>query len=184
MTLTTDESDIWLGAEDWAEAFAAPDPDTPHNEAREQIWEELLTILVDKRGEHFDADGVEDGSADVLRGALEQDKDLRARFNRAWLLVEAADLVGDLWSVPAYLRACAPWLGPDDVRRLQRADAKAWTVSDLPLLDAARQRLGDPEVSRRQRRRAAARAVEREQMAMVVERTFARSAATSTERVW
>ena len=169
MTLTTDGSDIWLGADDWAEAFAAPDPDTPHNEAREQIWEELLTILVDKRGEHFDADGVDDGSADVLRQALEQDKELRATFNRAWLLVEATDLVGDLWSVPAYLRACAPWLSSDDVQRLQRADATAWTVSDLPLLDAARQRLGDPEVSRRRRRRAAARAAEREQMAMVVE---------------
>ena len=169
MTLTTDGSDIWLSADDWAEAFGAPDPDTPHNEAREQIWEELLTILVDKYGEHFDADGVDDGSADVLRGSLEQDEELRATFNRAWLLVEATDLVGDLWSVPAYLRACAPWLSPDDVQRLQRADAQAWTVSDLPLLDAARQRLGDPEVSRRQRRHAAARAAEREQMAMVVE---------------
>ena len=31
-------------------------------------------------------------------------------FNRAWPLLEAADLVGDLWSVPAYLRRCAPWL--------------------------------------------------------------------------
>ena len=29
---------------------------------------------------------------------------------RAWPLLEAADVVGDLWSVPAYLRRCAPWL--------------------------------------------------------------------------
>ena len=72
-------------------------------------------------------------------------RELRATFNRAWPLLEAADLVGDLWSVPAYLRRCAPWLSPDDVRKLQRDDAQAWTVSDLPLLDAARQRLGDPE---------------------------------------
>ncbi len=120
MTVTTDVADIWLGTDDWIEAFGAPDPETPHNEAREQIWEELLTILVDKYGEHFDADGVDDGSADVLRGALEQDEELRTTFNRAWLLVEATDLVGDLWTVPAYLRACAPWLSPDDVQRLQR----------------------------------------------------------------
>ena len=59
---------------------------------------------------------------------------------------------------------CAPWLEPDEVRRLQRADAQAWTVSDLPLLDAARQRLGDPEASRRRRRHEAAVAAEREQM--------------------
>ena len=167
MTVTTDRSDIWLSAEDWIEAFAAPDPDTPHNEAREQIWEELLTILVDKHDPDDDDD--DDGSADLLRTSLQQDRELRATFNRAWLLVEATDLVGDLWSVPAYLRMCAPWLSPEDVQRLQRGDAQAWTVSDLPLLDAARQRLGDPEVSRRRRRHAAARAAEREQMDMVVD---------------
>ena len=55
--------------------------------------------------------------------------------------------------MPAYLRKCAPWLSRDEVAKLQRADAQAWTVSDLPLLDAARQRLGDPEASRRKRRR-------------------------------
>jgi hypothetical protein len=88
---------------------------------------------------------------------------------RAWPLLDAADLVGDLWSVPAYLRMCAPWLGPDQVQQLQRRDAQAWTVSDLPLLDAARQRLGDPEASRRKRRHDAEVAAEREQMARVVD---------------
>ena len=71
--------------------------------------------------------------------------------------------------MPAYLRMCAPWLSPDDVRQLQREDAQAWTVSDLPLLDAARQRLGDPEASRRKRRHDAAVAAERERMARVVD---------------
>jgi superfamily I DNA/RNA helicase len=42
-------------------------------------------------------------------------------------------------------------------------------VSDLPLLDAARQRLGDPEASLRQRRHDAAVAAEREQRAQVVD---------------
>ncbi|MEV1003204.1 RNA polymerase recycling motor ATPase HelR [Nonomuraea sp. NPDC050202] len=162
MTVTTHWSDIWLGADDWAEAFAAPDPGTPHNEARDQIWEELLTILTDK---HDD----EDISPDLLRKSLLQNRELLQTFNRAWPLIEAADLVGDLWSVPAYLRMCAPWLSPDDIRRLQRADAHAWTVSDLPLLDAARQRLGDPEASRRRRRQEAALAAERERMSHVVD---------------
>ena len=103
-----------------------------------------------------------DASADLLRRSLQQNRELLTTFNRAWPLLEATDLVGDLWSVPAYLRRCAPWLGPDDVRQLQRADAQAWTVSDLPLLDAARQRLGDPEASRRRRRQEAAVAAERE----------------------
>jgi DNA helicase IV len=161
MTVETDWSDIRLSAEDWAEAFDAAEPGTPHNEAREQIWEELLTILMDK---HDD-----DVSPDLLRKSLQRNDELRATLNRAWTLVEAAELVGDLWSVPAYLRKCAPWLRPDDVQRLQRKDPQAWTVSDLPLLDAARQRLGDPEASRRGRRHDAALAAEREQMDQVVD---------------
>ena len=90
-------------------------------------------------------------------------------FGRAWPLLDYTDLVGDLWTVPAYLRMCAPWLNPDDVKKLQRQDPRAWTVSDLPLLDAARQRLGDPETSRRKRRQDAALAAERELMDRVVD---------------
>ncbi|MBF9128761.1 AAA family ATPase [Plantactinospora sp. S1510] len=161
MAVTTDSSDIWLSADDWAEAFGAPEPGTPHNEARDQIWEELLTILMDK----YDGDE----SPDLLRRSLERNKELRTACSRAWPLLDAADIVGDLWSVPAYLRKCAPWLSPDDARKLRRTDAQAWTVSDLPLLDAARQRLGDPEASRRQRRHDAAVATERERMARVVD---------------
>jgi hypothetical protein len=161
MTVETHWSGIWLSAGDWAEAFEAPEPGTPHNEARDQILAELLTILIDSH------DG--DVPADLLRKSLLQDKELIRTLNHPWPLLEAADLVGDLWSVPSYLRKCAPWLSPDDVRRLQREDAQAWTVSDLPLLDAARQRLGDPGASRRKRRHDAAVAAEREQMARVVD---------------
>lgn len=161
MTIATHWSDIWLSADDWAEAFEAPGPGTPHNEARDQIWEQLLTILVDKH------DG--DEPAGLLRRSLLRNRELRTAFNRAWPLLDAADLVGDLWSVPAYLRKCGPWLSPDDARKLQRGNAQAWTVSDLPLLDAARQRLGDPEASRRKRRHDAAVAAERARMARVVD---------------
>lgn len=47
MTVETDWGDGYLSAADWAEAFEAPDPGTPHNEARSQVWESLLDILVD-----------------------------------------------------------------------------------------------------------------------------------------
>src|SRR5215510_3789510 len=161
MTVETPWSDIWLSADDWAEAFDAPDPGTPHNEARDRIVEELLAILIDKH------DG--DVPADQLRKSLLQNRELLVALNRAWPVIDPADLVGDLWSVPAYLRLCAPWLSPEEVQRLQRADAHAWTVSDLPLLDAARQRLGDPQASRRKRRQEAAVAAERERMARVVD---------------
>jgi hypothetical protein len=164
MVVETHWSDIALSAADWAEAFESPDPGTPHNEARDQVWEELLTILVDN---HHHADV--DVSPDLLRRSLRQHAELAETFNRAWPLLEYTDLVGDLWSVPAYLSMCAPWLKPDEVQKLQRRDAHAWTVSDLPLLDAARQRLGDSEASRRRRRQQAVVAAERAQMDRVVD---------------
>ncbi|PUA79279.1 AAA family ATPase [Nocardioides currus] len=163
MEVETHWADVWLGADDWAEAFEAPAPGTPHNEARDEVWEALVTILVDKH----EAD--EDVSPELVRRSLAQNADLTSAFAKAWPIIEASDLVGDLWEVPAYLRMCAPWLTADEVRLLQRRDARAWTVADLPLLDAARQRLGDPETSRRRRRHEAAVAAERAQMDRVVD---------------
>jgi DNA helicase IV len=162
ITVQTHWSDIWLSPDDWAEAFDTREPGTAHNDARGEVWEELLTILVDKH------DG-DDVAADLLRKSLLQNRKLLTTFSRAWPLLEAADVVGDLWSVPAYLRLCAPWLSPDDIQALQREDAQAWTVSDLPLLDAARQRLGDPAAARQKRRRDAAVVAEREHMSRVVD---------------
>ncbi|MFH8383305.1 RNA polymerase recycling motor ATPase HelR [Kitasatospora sp. NPDC018058] len=164
MAVTTHWSDLWLSAEDWVEAFDAPDPGTPHNEAREQIWDELVTILMDKLGQDD-----EEVSPELFRRSLRQDRELVETLNRAWPLLDATDLVGDLWSVPAYLRMCAPHLAPEEVRKLQRKHApQAWTVADLPLLDAARQRLGDREATLRRRRHQASVAAERERMADVI----------------
>ncbi len=42
MEVETPWSDIWLSGADWAEAFESADPGTPHNEARDQVWDELL----------------------------------------------------------------------------------------------------------------------------------------------
>ena len=164
-TVQTDASDVRLTADDWAEAFEAPDPGTPHNEGRDRVWDELLTILEGK----YDGDD----DPELLRRSLDRNRDLLTTFNRAWPLLDATDLVGDLWSVPAYLRKCAPWLTPEEVRGLQRADAHAWTASDLPLLDVARRRLGDPEASRRRRRQRATVAAERERMAGVIDELIA-----------
>ena len=160
MTISTPWDDVRLTPEDWADAFDAPAPGTPHDEAREQVRDELVEILV---GRHDDA------PPDLLRRWLERDGQLRAALDRAWPLLDAADVVADLWSVPAYLRRCAPRLRPEDVRRLQRADARAWTTSDLPLLDAARHRIGDAGAARRARRREAVAAAERERRRGVVD---------------
>jgi hypothetical protein len=165
MSVETPWSDIWLGPDDWAEAFGAVAPGTPHNDAREQVWEELLTILVEKH------DG--DEPADLVRRSLAQHRDLRTALHRAWPLLEATDLVGDLWSVPAYLHKCAPYLSREEIQSLQRTDPQAWTTADLPLLDAARHRLGDPQQPRLLRRRERALAAERAEMDRVVEHLVA-----------
>jgi len=146
---------LWLGPSEWAEAFDAAEPGIPHNEARAQVWQALLEILIDQ----FDP---EQAPPQLLRRALAQNADLTGRFAKAWPLLDPAGVVADLWSVPAYLRACAPWLDADEVRTLIRDDGRAWTTADLPYLDAARQRIGDPEAARRERRRAAILASEKE----------------------
>ncbi|WP_426518392.1 RNA polymerase recycling motor ATPase HelR [Diaminobutyricibacter sp. McL0618] len=162
LTVGTPWSDIRLSAAAWAEAFDSADPGTPHNEARDQVWEAVLDILVDE----FDDEEV---PPHLVRRALLQNEELTGTFARAWPLLDPAGVVGDLWSVPAYLRLCAPWLSADEVRMLQRADARAWTVSDLPFLDAARQRIGDPDAARHRRRRDAAIASQQEEMARVID---------------
>ena len=179
MIVETPWADVSIEPEDWAEAFDAADPGTPHNEAREQVWEALLAILADKLGEpddddtdhdadEFDAYGLAREPEDGFAEALAADPELLAAFGRAWPLLGAADIVAGLWSSPAFLRKCAPWLSSDAVYALQRTDARAWTVSDLPLLDAAHLRLGDPAASRVRQQQAAATRAERARMADVI----------------
>ncbi|SED11089.1 DNA helicase IV [Nocardioides exalbidus] len=169
LLVETPWADVRITVAEWKEAFDSADPGTPHNLARDDVWEEVLTILVDK------AD-LDDLSPDEFRAVLERNAALREEFDRHWPLLEHTDLVGDLWTVPAYLRHCTPWLGPDEVTALRREDPEAWTYADLPLLDAARLRLGDPEASRRRRRTQAAEARERARMGEVIDdlRTTAR----------
>ncbi|MGW7074440.1 RNA polymerase recycling motor ATPase HelR [Streptomyces sp. NPDC054866] len=174
MTVSTDWADVWLSADDWAEAFDAAGRGTPHNEAREQVWEEIVAILLDK------LDG--DVPGELFEKSLRHDEELVTTLHQAWPLLEAADLVGDLWSNSAYLRMCAPWLDRDEVRTLLRKEApQAWTLSDLPLLDAARQRLGDPEAARQKRRHEAILAAQREQMAQVVDNLIDAAAASGAD---
>jgi hypothetical protein len=162
LVVGTPWSDVWLSPVEWAEAFGSADATLPHNEARDQVWEALLDILTDR----FDD---EEAPPHLLRRALLQNDELTAAFARAWPLLDPVGVVADLWSVPAYLHTCAPWLSRDEVRMLQREDARSWTISDLPFLDAARQRVGDPEAGRRARRREAVLAAEREQLDRVVD---------------
>lgn len=155
-------ADLWLSREDWTELFSAADPAVPHNEARDEVWEEILELLVDQ----IDDDDVAPHTA---RRWLRQDDDLTGTFVRAWPLLSPASVVARLWTSPALLQRCAPALSAEEVALLQREDATAWTTSDLPLLDAAHRRFGDPESVRQEHRRQSAVASAEDQMSHVID---------------
>ncbi|HVK30844.1 MAG TPA: RNA polymerase recycling motor ATPase HelR [Nocardioides sp.] len=163
----TDVGDLWVGRTEWAEAFGAVEPGTPHNEGREQVVDALVEILAAKY------DDEESLSPELIRRAVLRSTALQDALGRAWPLLDPAELVGDLWEVPAYLRRCAPWLDEEQVRLLRRPAPQRWTESDLPLLDAAHRRLGDPEASRRRQRAAAEQSAEKEEMDRVVDHLIA-----------
>lgn len=197
LLVRTPWADVWVSTQDWAEAFAAPEAGTPHNDGRDLVWSALLDLLVDKLAEltpssdddldqetesldatplgladpdSFDAYGLEQqDSTEQLRGTLATNAALQEAFGRAWPVLDAPDLVADLWSVPAYLRLSAPHLSPEEVAALQRPADSPWTLADLPILDAARARLGDPAASRRRRRAEAEASAERNRLSAVMD---------------
>ena len=184
LAIETDWAELRVEPADWADAFDSADSGVGHNEARDQVWEELIDILLDRlrdreeedeSDDDFDAYGLGRGGSDAeredarLRRALASDRDLASAFARAWPIVEASELVRLLWSSPQFLRRCAPGLTGQQVDLLQRQSSHAWTTADLPFLDLARRRLGDPEESRRRRRGEAVAAAERARMSEVVD---------------
>ncbi|WP_035717607.1 MULTISPECIES: RNA polymerase recycling motor ATPase HelR [Gordonia] len=161
LVVETPWAETTLTPTDWADAFDVPEHGTAHNDARDEVWEELVSIIASR---HDD-----DVPHHALRRALAANAELVTAFSRAWPVLDAAEIVGDLWSVPAFLRMCAPWLSPAEVRVLQRATPHAWTDADLPVLDRAHRRIGDPAAAARRRRQRTAMTAEREKIDQVVD---------------
>lgn len=158
IAVSTSTDDLWLSPADWVEARDAIEPGTPHNEARDQVRDQLVSILRDQLDEP--------GSGAVtpeLRRAL------RPALDRYWPLLDPRDLIADMWEVPAYLHLCAPWLDREQRMSLRRDDPRAWTDADLPLLDEARRLLGDRDMSARAERRQATVAAEQARMSDVID---------------
>lgn len=155
-------ADLIIGRPQWEEAFDAADPSAPVNDARDEAWEEVLEILADQLDDP-------DVPTHMVQRWLRQDNELTSTFVQAWPLLNPADLVASLWSSPDLLQRCAAHLSADDVDLLQRENPHAWTLADLPFLDAARQSIGDPEAARNRHRREAVVAAAQDQMSHVID---------------
>jgi hypothetical protein len=166
LVVETPWADVAVEAADWAEAFGSAAPGVPHDEVRDEVWEALLDRLVERQDDEGQDDEVPAGP---LRRRLQQDQALRTAFARAWPTLDPVGVVTDLWSNPTLLAGCAPGLRPEEVALLQRPQPRAWTVDDLPFLDAARLRIGEPAAARASARRAAGLAAERERVARMVD---------------
>ncbi|MFK3678744.1 RNA polymerase recycling motor ATPase HelR [Microbacterium sp. NPDC090218] len=162
MRIESPWADLWISREEWAELFAGADPAVAHNEARDEVWEEVLELLIDQVTD-------EEVPPHVIRRWLRQDDGLTGTFVRAWPLLSPTSIVKRLWSSPDLLRQCAPELSAADAALLRRDEASPWTSSDLPLLDAAHRLIGDPEAVRAEHRRQSVIASAQEQMSHVVD---------------
>lgn len=120
----------------------------------------------------FDAYGLGDAEAPA-RDVLDDDDQLRTAFDALWPLLDPDLLVRGLWRSPAMLRECASWLSDADAAALAHAAATPWTDAALPILDAARHRVGDPRDEMRARRARAEAASERAVMSDVVSHLIA-----------
>ncbi|MGO1509033.1 MAG: RNA polymerase recycling motor ATPase HelR [Actinomycetales bacterium] len=164
LVVDTPWQDLHVSASDWEVAFRAPESGLGHNEARDQVWDELVEGLIDQVEAEDEITHVR------VRRALLRNEELARAFDRSWPRLGASDVVADLWDVPAYLRRCAPWLSEEEVRALRRPDPYAWTTSDLPWLDAARHRIGGHGLTAGDREREISADVEREQLDHAVDR--------------
>lgn len=151
---------VRVTADSWRDAAEAVEPGTPHNDARAQVWEWAAESIV--RG--FDPDRLDEDALDRdaritqafrrrVNEWLTHEDAFVAAFERAWPLIDPASLVAQLYADPALLARHAPGLNATERAALHRTGGP-WTRADLPILDAARRRLGDPAAERRRHERA------------------------------
>ena len=177
MEVVTPWADVWLSPADWAEAFTAGLGTSRTTRlattSGRRSSPSSSSATTSRAGSTTTAQDVEPRPPAMVRRSLEQNRELRTAFDRTWPLLDAEDLVGDLWTVPAYLRRCAPALtverGPSaPAARARRLDG----VGPAPARrgPAASRRPGGRATPAPARRGAAA---EREERAKVVEHLIA-----------
>ncbi|MEU8929733.1 UvrD-helicase domain-containing protein [Streptomyces sp. NPDC048409] len=121
----------------------------PHNVAREYFEGHILNTLTDLYAERvgtdpFDGSSLLDAS-DVtqIRDELAENPEVWSAVDRLWPRLTPQRLVAD------FLAAPEGHVGDQDAAAIRRPVTRAWTVSDVPLLDEAAELLGvDERVAR------------------------------------
>ena len=152
----------------------APTPEPRTTRRATRCWEELLTILVDKVDD-------EDVAADLLRRSLRAEPGAGASLQQGMADARPdrrrrGPVVGA--GIPA--RCARRGSSPTRCRRCSGRTRAPGPCRTCRFLDAARQRIGDPEASRRRRRHAATVAAERERMRP----TWSTTSSRPTTRRW
>ena len=112
---------------------------------RDPFLRRVLDFLARSRARAL---GGDPGDPDVREAALQdlvEDTEVRRTLNLMWLPITPERLVGLLLSDPGTLAAAADGLLTEQQQATLLRDRYApWTVDDVPLLDEAADRLGDP----------------------------------------
>ncbi|MEV2215997.1 ATP-dependent DNA helicase [Streptomyces sp. NPDC050997] len=116
-----------------------------HNAARESFEGHILNTLTDMVAERIGTDPY-DGSnlldpSDItqIRDELAENPEVWSAIHQLWPRVTPRRLLAD------FLAAPEGYLGDEDAAAIRRPVTRAWTVSDVPLLDEAAELLGEDD---------------------------------------
>ncbi|MFE1444604.1 HelD family protein [Streptomyces sp. NPDC058739] len=115
----------------------------PHNAAREHFEGHILNTLTELYAERVGTDPYDGSSlldpSDVtqIRDELAENPEVWSAIDQLWPRLNPRRLVAD------FLAAPEGYLGDEDADAIRRPVTRAWTVSDVPLLDEAAELLGE-----------------------------------------
>lgn len=163
LSVPTDCGELWITPAQFSDAVAGLTPHVPHNEARVELRENLLEILL----RQLPASAAAEPS---VRRALRANTRLAEHLDEYWPVLDPQRLVHALYTTEELLHYCVPELSATQRQRLRTTvAASGWCASDLPLLDAARWLTGDPHAEAVRQRRTRQRAGEQSVLRRTIE---------------
>lgn len=157
ITLTMEDgATITLTKHDLHVAERAVPRHATFHEGREHFLRRAIASLITTRAKSLHWDPNDADQRAHLMSDITADANIRRELNLMWLPITPEQLVGRLLTDAQFLAdAARDTLDDDEQHLLLRADATAWTIDDVPLLDEAAELLGpwDEHAAHRDRQR-------------------------------